>query len=369
MVASNDDGGDGHRVSYVGKKIRRVRWRPLDGSAVGQFAGGSWDDQQNTVSLWQVPDQSQGTGGDSFNSTRFGSMMDILNEPILLAEVPLSSPQEPKYALGGDVAAMEFMDPFKMVVGTSKGEVRVCSVDGHWEQCQLRWSALCTQANNVPCTSLAVSGRRCVAADEAGTLRLFDVDAGDMDVFNTAGQSASFTDVTFQSNDVFIAVGAQMQVFDRRVSRKCILELEDRGSDGVVLQSVAIHNTVRHLLATGGSDGLVSMWDLRNNGSPVGPYMNVHDGDIWEIKFHPTQPYQIITCSEDGSVTVGDFAGGSEASYNEDIISAYGAAKDIGRIQFTKLIDGEVTGVNSIDVLPHHNTVLAALDSESVYVI
>jgi len=194
------------------------------------------------------------------------------------------------------------------------------------------------------------------------------MDGRGLDEFNVAGQSASVCDVSFQTNDVFIAVGGKMQVFDRRVSRSSVLELEDRNTGGVILQSVAVHNTVRHLLATGGSDGLVSMWDLRNNGSPVGPYMNVHDADIWEIRFHPTQPYQIITCSEDGSVTVGDFAGGSEI-FGEDIMSAYGAAQDIGRIQFTKLIDGEYTGVNSVDILPHHNTVLAALDSESIFLM
>ncbi|KAJ1540108.1 hypothetical protein HK405_011971, partial [Cladochytrium tenue] len=57
-------------------------------------------------------------------------------------------------------------------------------------------------------------------------------------------------------------------------------------------------------LATGGADGVVKVWDLRNIRAPEVKSFSAHaSGEVWEVVFDPEDARRVVSCSEDGTLS------------------------------------------------------------------
>lgn len=109
-----------------------------------------------------------------------------------------------------------------------------------------------------------------------------------------------------------------------------------RSGDRVPLHCVDRHPNQQHIVATGGQDGMLCVWDVRQGNTPFS-LMEAHSAEsktqlgshdfildynyiflfamtvliipsffffcpVWEVHFHPTNPDHLFTCSEDGSL-------------------------------------------------------------------
>lgn len=102
-----------------------------------------------------------------------------------------------------------------------------------------------------------------------------------------------------------------------------------RSGDRVPLHCVDRHPNQQHIVATGGQDGMLCVWDVRQGNTPFS-LMEAHTAEskvgllwedvlklkfkrcfirmslvfltVWEVHFHPTNPDHLFTCSEDGSL-------------------------------------------------------------------
>ena len=59
-------------------------------------------------------------------------------------------------------------------------------------------------------------------------------------------------------------------------------------------------------LAAGHSDGAVLLWDRRKTEYPLAR-LKQHNADVWSVRFHPTNPDRLISCSGDGTVLQWEF--------------------------------------------------------------
>lgn len=56
-----------------------------------------------------------------------------------------------------------------------------------------------------------------------------------------------------------------------------------------MLHTVAPHPLEQHLVATGASDGVVNVWDLRAPGQLLSS-VRAHKGDVWDVAWHDDEP-------------------------------------------------------------------------------
>ena len=66
---------------------------------------------------------------------------------------------------------------------------------------------------------------------------------------------------------------------------------------GSGVRCLAVHPSQSHILMSGGVDGVLGVWDLR---SPLHPatLLSADKAAISEVKFHPSQPDHVFTCSQ-----------------------------------------------------------------------
>ncbi|NXQ11030.1 NUP43 protein, partial [Peucedramus taeniatus] len=198
--------------------------------------------------------------------------------------------------------------------------------------------------------------------------------------------SSTLHAVTFLRTMEILTVNSigQLKVWDLRQQRNEPSQIFSLAGDRVPLHCVDRHPNQQHIVATGGQDGMLSIWDIRQGTMPVS-LLNAHEAEMWEVHFHPSDPDHLFTCSEDGSLWHWDTStnvsekpsflhqGGRSTAYlshstiNQSVVSAWlsnDPTKD--RMEITNLIPNQTLSVNSLDVLGP--CLVYGTDAEAIYV-
>lgn len=96
---------DNIKAKFVSQKISKTRWRPEPASSLQQpdlFAAGSWDNEENKVSIWST-----------------GEFGTITMDEDYLADIKLLCEIRHK----GDVTDLQFLDQERIVTASSTGKV------------------------------------------------------------------------------------------------------------------------------------------------------------------------------------------------------------------------------------------------------
>ncbi|NXC18029.1 NUP43 protein, partial [Corythaeola cristata] len=328
-------------AKFVSQKISKTRWRPLPAAALQPpdlFATGSWDNEDNRISIWFV--------GDLGNAGLNG---EYQVEPQLLCDIKHN----------GDVMDMQFLDQERIVAASSTGTVTVFR---HHQNNQVR--SRCPQKKNL-----------CFSLGNCSCLHT--------DLLMCRMQVVSFLSarlIVLCKNACFVLV-ALASVMLHGLFFSLLL---CRASDRVPLHCVDRHPNQQHIVATGGQDGMLSIWDIRQGTMPVS-LLNAHEAEMWEVHFHPSNPDHLFTCSEDGSLWHWDAStdvsekpsflhqGGRSTTYfshntiNQSVVSAWlsnDPTKD--RMEITNLIPNQTLSVNSLDILGP--CLVYGTDAEAIYV-
>lgn len=272
-------------VTYCGCKISKVRWSPVSsGQKISEtFVTGSADNDINTVNLW-----------------KFKFRRNESNEPKMMSEARVD----------GSVMDIEWTRDASryatvssaFLVASDAGSVGLYNTADSKVVLRHRWSRL----HNGACSSVSYSKESdaFVTGGEDGALTLIQCSRANVERTMKGVASGSVNAVKFYTNNevAFVSSFGTLTICDLRISSyessSFILCLPN--SSG--LSCLDNHPAQPYLFATGGIEGSVMFWDIRNTkrSSPV-KVVTAHSGAVWDIRFHPIQPNNLFTCSQDGS--------------------------------------------------------------------
>ncbi|NXF18954.1 NUP43 protein, partial [Rhodinocichla rosea] len=364
-------------AKFVSQKISRTRWRPLPAAALQPpdlFATGSWDNEDNRISIWSAGD----LGNAGLNGEYHG-------EPHLLCDIQHN----------GDVMDMQFLDQERIVVASSTGTVTIFR---HHQNNQvwllfhrvfadnrgsltLKLQRLGTFLSS--CVLFSVKSYFVAIKWRLAFLRFTWMLSSSL---ADNADSSTLHAVTFLRTTEILTVNSigQLKIWDLRQQRNEPSQIFSLAGDRVPLHCVDRHPNQQHIVATGGQDGMLSIWDIRQGTMPVS-LLNAHEAEMWEVHFHPSDPDHLFTCSEDGSLWHWDTStnvsekpsflhqGGRSTAYlshstmNQSVVSAWlsnDPTKD--RMEITNLIPNQTLSVNSLDVLGP--CLVYGTDAEAIYV-
>ncbi|XP_028295031.1 nucleoporin Nup43 [Gouania willdenowi] len=362
-------------AKYVSQKVSRTRWRPVSVSSFQQpeiFATGSWDNEDNKVSLWSIGNYGGLGMEDGFEG-----------DPQLLCDIKHD----------GDVLDLQFLDQERIVTASSTGGVTILrhhpnsqtlSVSHQWERAH-RYPC-----DNAPCTSVVCSSPEIVSVGEDGRIVVFRADQEGVCRVIENADSSTIHAVTYLRTTEVLTVNSigQLKLWDLRQQGGSPSKILSLSGDRVPLHCVDRHPNQQHVVATGGQDGTLCIWDVREESSPVA-LMEAHSAEMWEVHFHPTNPDHLFTCSEDGSLLHWETSSHSDmpsllhegsrnsgvtsrsamapAGGNKSLISAW-LSGDSSKscLKTSHMLPSQTLSVNSLDVLGQ--CLVCGTDGEAIFV-
>ncbi|XP_046848193.1 nucleoporin Nup43-like [Xenia sp. Carnegie-2017] len=278
-------------VHYTGQKVSKVKWEPcthLRRSTV--FATGGWDNDVNQLCLWSVADIEDTTNISSSN---------IPDEPQLLAAINHT----------GSVTDLKILDKDKILTSSSCGNITLHKFNSHNKELRISqsWSGM-HYFNNIThcsCTSLATNPNLpdFVSAGEDGKIVMLRIEHTKPLRTLASAESTTISGVTFVKSYEIATVNfiGQLKVWDLRQNGDKPVSAMFLSGDRVPLLCVDKHPTQPHLIVTGGQDGVLGVWDMRQERYPV-TLLEAHSAEIWQVLFYQPNPDHLFTCSQDGSV-------------------------------------------------------------------
>ncbi|XP_055887410.1 nucleoporin Nup43-like isoform X2 [Biomphalaria glabrata] len=356
-------------VKFVSKKISKIRWRPksdVKSAPSTIFVTGSWDDQQNTICVWDLRDRI------AASDDRDDEISALDHEPQKTFEMP--------YA--GDVLDLQYLSSNTFAVASSTGAVTVLK---HLSSSETL-AHLCTwdkhhqfkTGSPAACTCLAPRGDEWIATGgEDGQIVIVALEQ--RQPVQTLADSCTINDLTFLKQSEILSVNSfgQLKTFDLRQDPKQQAQIFSVTENHTPLLCLDKHPGQAHIVATGGEDGMLTIWDLRQEKFPM-TLLEAHTGAMWEVKFHPHNPNHLFTCSDDGSLwhwdgsstdPVSSFTGtkGKDSTRQGGAIVSPWLSLETSRhkLDISSLLPNKSLPVNSLDI--DTSTLLCGTDSETIY--
>ncbi|XP_014897229.1 nucleoporin Nup43 [Poecilia latipinna] len=361
-------------AKYVSQKISKTRWRPVSYSSLQQpdiFAIGSWDNEENKVSVWSIGNLGSSGLEDGFEG-----------DPQLICE----------HEHYGDVLDLQFLDQERIVTVSSTGAVTIFRHDQNSQTLSIckQWArAHRYPCDNAPSTGVACNSPEIVTVGEDGRIIVFRVDQEAVVRVIENADSSTLHAVTYLRTTEVLTVNSigQLKLWDLRQQSNSPSQILSLSRDRVPLYCVDRHPNQQHIVATGGQDGMLCVWDVRQGNMPFS-LMEAHSAEMWEVHFHPTNPDHLFTCSEDGSLLHWETSSPSEmpsflqggrnssmtsrsamapAGGIQSIISAwlYGDSSK-SRLETTHMLPSQTLSVNSLDMLGQ--CLVCGTDGEAIFV-
>jgi len=274
---------ENHWKTFIGQKVAKLCWclnRNGDFN-VSEFLTGSWDDSRNSVAHWRIPEESTDEGNNP--------------EPYMMNQV----------FLNGSVTDLALLDSERVVCSTSVGDTAIISLDINDEmQTVFLWEKLHgygTTSECAPCTCIAASDNTLVTGGEDGRMNLLQL--GTKKPLRTLenADNSNITALKFLNSKEFASINTtgQLKIWDMQVMGSPVKTLTLSGN-ACPLLSLDRHPNQPHILVTGHGDGVIGIWDVRQDKMPV-TLIDAHESEVWQVRFHPLYPDNLFSCSEDGS--------------------------------------------------------------------
>ncbi|KAL4676433.1 hypothetical protein H8959_010578 [Pygathrix nigripes] len=394
-------------AKFVSQKISKTRWRPLPPGSLQTaetFATGSWDNEvPRTLSQARLLHSSEPVMVCLSLIPRY-----VLNSPYYLSEKFWSKlsgrkhnfyfPRVDVYVISktqlfvlqenyvslwsigdfgnldsdggfegdhqllcdirhhGDVMDLQFFDQERIVTASSTGCVTVflhhpnnqtLSVNQQWTTAHYHAGPGSPSYSSAPCTGVVCNNPEIVTVGE-----------------DDNADSSTLHAVTFLRTPEILTVNSigQLKIWDFRQQGNEPSQILSLTGDRVPLHCVDRHPNQQHVVATGGQDGMLSIWDVRQGTMPVS-LLKAHEAENLRLE---GMRWRIM---EDGgrSSTFLSHSISNQANVHQSVISSWlstDPAKD--RIEITSLLPSRSLSVNSLDILGP--CLVCGTDAEAIYV-
>ncbi|CAH0558752.1 unnamed protein product [Brassicogethes aeneus] len=333
--------------TFVSQKVNKIRWRPDSFNNSHFFITGSWDDDQNTIKLWDFQENEEDD--------------DIY--PFLVAT----------HNHNGDVTEAKFLNPDYLLASSSFGSARLIKIENKYNEISLKdeitWDHLHYFNNKEcsPCNSFALYENDIVTVGEDGRINLLTAQSKLIVRRIDEADSCSLQCVIFlKHNEILTSnLRGQMKIWDLRSKEKTAINTFMLSGDHVTPTCLTFHPTQRHLIIAGDDLGSLTTWDLRHNTYPVN-VLNAHEGSISEIQFHPDNPDQLFSCSSAGEIWHWSTKG--KAGITMEDSNIWLAPDNIkNKLEVFTLMPNLGKPINSLDL--NRNRIICGCDNEAIYLI
>lgn len=335
---------------YVSRKVKCVRWKPplSDYGRTDTFVSGTWDDTDNVVEVWHVPESD--------------------DDPTQIHQLPHP----------GSVSDIQYITRDMLAVGGNLGDVKLYQHDGnnHLEE-KMSWDRAHTfMGGPAPCTALATNGDQIASVGEDGKLVIINPNQKNpIRNIESVGGCSVYAVVYVRASEVVTAnMQGHLKLWDLRASQPAKATL--LSPDQIAVCDLAGHPTQQHLVAAGGEDGALAIWDMRNINQPF-TIISAHNGPISEVCFHPGAPEHVFTCGLDGQLLHWDASASARPTHvpfkstREPLGGSVTVwlSSDVARgaIDTTNVIPHSPLPINSLDV--EGSTLVAGSDNEAIYTV
>ncbi|TWW68599.1 Nucleoporin Nup43 [Takifugu flavidus] len=323
-------------AKYVSQKISKIRWRPVSHAALQQpdiFVTGSWDNEvDNKISFWSIGNHETSANDDGFEG-----------DPQLLCE------QRHK----GDVLELQFLDPDRIVTASSTGAVTIFRHHQNNQAISLchEWPrAHYYPCDNAPCTGVVCSSPEIVTVGEDGRIVVFRADQEGVNRVIENADSSTIHAVTYLRTTEILTVNSigQLKMWDFRQQSSSPAQILSLSGDRVPLHCVDRHPNQQHIVATGGQDGMLCVWDMRQGSAPFS-LMEAHSAESGRNN---------STTSRSAMAPAGG---------NQSLISTWLSGESSkARLETTHMLPSQTLSVNTLDVLGQ--CLACGTDGEAIFV-
>jgi WD40 repeat protein len=230
----------------------------------------------------------------AWNANPSDEAQEILRENISLLPIPLH-----QMANAGAINALELNDAGDLFV-TAGADGTTCA----W-QTATGEQVYCVDSNgSVNDVAFIPKKNIVIAGDEAGLVQFINLDTKSVDL--SFSFSSAIEDVNVSKDGKFAAVtndSGKIDIIDLTKRQKAGTELDGRNT------KVAVFSPNEFKLASGSSDGVISIWDLTTNNEPL--KTRKHNGDILALAFSPDGK-TLVTGGADGAAVATEVKTGKE---------------------------------------------------------
>jgi len=265
-------------AKFISKKVRKIRWKPRDNFGnpnPDYFLTGTWDDQENLISLWHCPSNEN-------------------CEPTLVSSIPVAS----------DVNDLHFYDKSTFAAAMGNGSVKMIRIQGQSMQEIAEFQNIHHyRGSKAPCTSVVSQSTEIASVGEDGKLNLMKVN-NNKPYRTIEADSCCINAAIFSSQHEILTANSRgmMKMWDLRSASNKAVQTASLAEDSEVgAFSVDRHPFQGHIIAVGSYDGMLTIFDMRKYQVPVtvlaGP-----DSCLTEVRFHPDKADHLFSSSESGAV-------------------------------------------------------------------
>jgi len=359
---------DNHWKTFIGQKVSKLCWAAKRNGDLNpnEFITASWDDTRNSVTQWKIPDESTNEGDNP--------------EPYMTNQV----------FVNGSITDLGILDSERLVCSTSVGDAVVVSLDDMSDEMRIafQWEKIHgyeATSESAPCTCLALSDNILVTGGEDGKINLLQL--GSKKPLKTLenADNSNITALRFLNSKEFASINTtgQLKIWDCQAMERPVKTLTLSGN-ACPLLSIDKHPNQPHILVTGHGDGVIGIWDIRQDHAPV-TLIDAHESEVWQVRFHPLYPDNLFSCSEDGSCWFWNGASMISGATSMKVLNdtlADGSAGDSGaastsiwlhvdankhKMETFSLIPFNKSAVNCFDVCG--SSLLCGTDGEAVIVV
>ncbi|CAG4950574.1 unnamed protein product [Parnassius apollo] len=269
--------------TFVSQKINKIRWIPEDYVETKCFFTGSWDDEANSIKVW--------------NFERINEDEDV-EYPKQLSE----------YKVDGDITEIKFTDKNTIAASTSDGNVRLLEISSYNRQTPLReifsWKKLHNfGGEQCSCTSLDTMEGDVATIGEDGNVNILSSRTGDISRTITGADSCSLHSICFLKHNEVITgnLRGHMKIWDLRSPNNKPAASFLLAGDELAATCIIHHPTQPHYILAGSESGSLAVWDLRINSFPAS-LLKAHAAGVTEMQFHPENPNKLLTSSISGEL-------------------------------------------------------------------
>ncbi|KAK0094826.1 hypothetical protein PV326_009889 [Microctonus aethiopoides] len=339
--------GENIQGTFTSEKISKIRWKREDFSEAKSFITGSWDNPVNHITHWT-----------------FQTNDDDETYPVNISS----------HLFQGDVTEIQFINTTCFVASSSIGSVKLLQIEDNpylplkeltiWENIhQFKTS------EQASCTALATFKQDIATVGEDGKINLLTAQQKTPVRTIENADSCSLICIDFLRHNEIITSNTRghMKLWDLRNHQDIpatTFMLPDQLKTEAT--SIAHHPTQRHIVAAGGGDGGLSVWDLRQSTFPRSQLL-AHSHAVSEVLFHPDRPDNLFTCSMNGELWRWNSAQSSKLKSDTTDSHWLATRGPNAKVDITQLCTPIHKPINSIDI--DRTTLLCGCDNEAMYVV
>lgn len=298
----------------VERRVGRVRWLPL--------ADATTADIYRTLAI--------GSTGETTNALTLRTFDTTPNTNT--AKTPGMLPSAPIERLGdelttivhpGDVNDIRFLSPKLLTTASSTGAIRLFQIGGENKSeskvmngskkaaMTLTQIGVWEKLHNGPATCMDVMPATgddpvVVSSGEDGALHFLQPLSNTKRSIANANSGSTYA-LRFSGVETLLTVGmgGRMGVWDTRTrsNTPATVCIDPNASS---LTALCAHPARPYTVATGSVEGVMSVWDIRASGTPTCS-LQAHTSCIWDLVFSPSPSTSIVSCGEDGVLSLWDF--------------------------------------------------------------